>query len=101
MSNRFFGTVVGFLISSIGFTLFYLWVSNPFMATPLRVILSFVMIPLGIFFLIKAGRHEQKITFKETGRKKEQSILEKNNERILEYGKTTELRDRLRVLKHL
>ncbi len=71
------------------------------MATPLRVILSFVMIPLGIFFLIKAGRHEQKITFKETGRKKEQSILEKNNERILEYGKTTELRDRLRVLKHL
>lgn len=99
--NRILGTVVGFLTSGIGFILFYLWVSNPFTATPLRVILSLVMIPLGIFFLIKAGRHEKKITFNETSKKKEKTLLEKNNERISEYEKTAELRDKLRVLKHL
>lgn len=101
MIRHILETLLGLSITSIGLILAYLFLSDLSSITVLRVFLSAIMIPLGIYFLIKTSRRENKISFENVQVKKNKSLLERNNEKISDYAKTSSLRSKLRALRHL
>ena len=99
-------TLIGFTLCIIG-----IWTGNIFFknfqnASPLFLAVSIAFLFLGVCTLFKAGRRDKHIPhFKHTGKvssiEDKKSILEKNNDMLSSYIKTSDMRDKLRIIKKI
>ena len=97
-------TITGIILSVIGFWMGSIYFSDFQNASPLLLSVSIVLLLIGVYILFKAGRRDAHIPqFKHTPSDslKGKSILEKNNEMINTYEKTTRMREKLRIIKRI
>ena len=97
-------TISGIILSVLGFWIGSQYFSDFQNASPLQLSISAVLLLIGIYILFKAGRADAHIPyFKHTPSDtlKGKSILEKNNEMINTYEKTTRMREKLRIIKRI
>lgn len=105
MKNVIFKTLLGFAICICGFTIAFISMSGlKDGGSPWLILLSIPLIALGVFFIFQAGRidinksklEKNQPVVDSTGK---ESILEKNNKLVSEWIKTSEARDKLKILE--
>jgi len=98
-------TLLGLLISALGFFLGYFYLSEMEKGcTPLLLVPAFFLICLGVYILIKAGNSEETVIKKsDMSLAKDKAglvdVFNKNNALSSKWAKTVEKRDRLKLLE--
>jgi hypothetical protein len=93
----------GLLLASSGFYLAYYYVVGVDAGTsPLLLVLSIILIVVGVYYLLKAGKSDDTVTVKV--KKAELAIsegknLKRNNDLVKQWKKTMDQRDRLKLLE--
>lgn len=102
MKKHIAETLMGFGIALLGFILGYLNVSDIASASVFSSIIALALIIVGVALLFRAGRrdrHGVKLPPVGQGDHKN-SLLHKHDEFAQTYAKTSQMRDKLKVIKH-
>lgn len=104
-----FITLLGLILSASGFYVAYLYIKgvNDNTSSPLLLLPSIVLVGLGIFLLLRAGKSNATIPslvgVEEVPENKNkegfESLLNRNNELSEEWSKTVDDRDKLQILQ--
>ena len=94
---------IGLLLASSGFYLAYYYVVGIDSGrSPLLLVLSLILIGVGVYYLLRAGKSDDTVTVKV---KKTSSVkgnaknFNRNNDLVKQWKKTMEQRDRLKLLE--
>lgn len=93
----------GLLLASSGFYLAYYYVVGIDIGrSPLLLVLSCILIGVGVYYLLRAGKSDDTVVAKvnkTTAMKGDGKALKRNNELVKQWKKTMDQRDRLKLLE--
>ena len=105
MKRVLFKTFLGLVLCILGICVSYLYLDGlKDGSNPLLLVAAIVLIAVGVFCLVKAGKSDATVIVKlkeepHVPKERGQNMLERNNELLGDYYKTANTRDRLKVLE--